>query len=172
MIYFYGFVAKNILNPDYKCHRKKVRYQIIIHFTRMDKSKQAKPPNSGINRFYRCLMREFWGTIIGRHKKCCLNFCSVIQNVKNKHAWNSRSAGRRMKLGSPGVALECSQTKIEFFYNPMYLTLFMSFRWINQTITMLIFTKQKIIQSHFPRQPEEGHSAPANCAHKCQNYLE
>ena len=64
MIYFYGFVAKNILNPDYKCHRKKVRYQIIIHFTRMDKSKQAKPPNSGINRFYRCLMREFWGTII------------------------------------------------------------------------------------------------------------
>ena len=23
MIYFYGFVAKNILNPDYKCHRKK-----------------------------------------------------------------------------------------------------------------------------------------------------
>ena len=90
MIYFYGFVAKNILNPDYKCHRKKVRYQIIIHFTRMDKSKQAKPPNSGINRFYRCLMREFWGTIIGRHKKCCLNFCSVIQNVKNKHAWNFR----------------------------------------------------------------------------------
>ena len=38
----------------------------------------------------RCLMREFWGTIIGRHEKCCLNFCSVIQNVKNKHAWNFR----------------------------------------------------------------------------------
>ena len=71
----------------------------------------------------------------------------------------TRSAGRRMKLGSPGVALECSQTKIEFFYNPMYLTLFMSFRWINQTITMHMLTKQKIIQSHFLRQPEEGHSA-------------
>ena len=70
--------------------QKKVHYQIMIHFTRRDKSKQAKPPNSGINRFYRCLMREFWGTIIGRHKKCCLNFCSVIQNVKNKHAWNFR----------------------------------------------------------------------------------
>ena len=28
----------------------------------------------------------------------------------------TRSAGRRMKLGSPGVALECSQTKIGLSY--------------------------------------------------------
>ena len=72
-----------------------------------------------------------------------LTFPNLRIKTNCRIEFSSRSAGRRMKLGSPGVALECSQTKIEFFYNPMYLTLFISFRWINQTITMLMCTKTR-----------------------------
>ena len=81
------------------------------------------------------------------------NTSSIFRRDVNKVCLknsNTRSAGRRMKLGSPGVALECSQTKSEFFYKTMYLILFISFRWINQTVTMPILTKQKIIQSNRP----------------------